>query len=666
MTIRHDVNRSGEQTAPVPWTLRRATCDDVVSVPHTLRIRDVISQIAGSLTDYVIAVRDGEPVGSVSVRDLAQADDNSVISEVCTPPRWSRVAPDVSLAEAERLFRTHGVDLLLLDDDAKPAHWLSRAGLAAAAIRETEELRRWLTENANHSSQLEEGETQRPEATTVHGFSESRYQAILEAQPECVKVVDRNGRLLEMNPAGLRVMEADNFEQVRGVEIASLLEPAHQANYRAWEQRVLAGEKATLIFEAEGLKGTRKWLEAIGAPLRDASGEIGAVLAVTRDITDRVTTEKQLRESEERLSKIFNGLPYYLTLFSVEGELTLFNRTALQSPGFSVDVLKNRQIWETEWINFNPAIVERVRTAFHRAQQGKSSQFDCPIRMSTGEMKQMEVTVHPVCDTDGKVKEILGAGVDITARVEAEEQARRLREEIAHASRLSTLGEMAANIAHELNQPLAAIVNYAFSARRILNDIGTNATEQTAKYLGVVEDQALRAGQIVRSLQQLVRKTSSRQVSADLGRIFEDVLSLIKSDLYHEKIELITNFSPLVPVVYVDAVQIQQVLLNLLRNSIEAVAGVSTTRRIEIATSRHGPDVVVTVSDTGTGISSLTNGDILDAFVTTKPDGLGLGLTISRRIIEAHGGKLSYESQPGRGTTFVFTLPVAQHKETGE
>lgn len=450
------------------------------------------------------------------------------------------------------------------------------------------------------------------------------------------------------------------------VELISLYEPEeHLAGF------VTRGSLASAaIRETENL---RAWMiqsetqtNHTTAVRASSSAHTAALPSVTRDVTDRVLAEKQIRDNEQRLRKIFNGLPYYLTLFTVDGRLSLVNQTALQSPGFAVEELEGKQIWETEWIKFDPAVQEGVRTAFVRAQNGLGSRFDSPIRLPTGEMKHMEITVYPVCDDDGIVREILGAGVDITARVEAEEQARRFRDEIAHASRLSTLGEMAANIAHELNQPLAAIVNYAFSARTLLADIAGPDSGRCAQYLSVVEEQSLRAGHIVRSLQQLVRKTRSHHGAADLGRIFEDVLSLIKSDLYHERIELVTNFSPDLPVILVDSVQIQQVVLNLVRNSIEALAGVDGGRRIEIATQQQDDRVLVSVSDSGPGIPDAPFDNIFDAFVSTKPDGLGLGLTISRRIIDAHGGELWYESPAGRGATFSFTLPVSHQKETDE
>ncbi|MEX1233173.1 MAG: PAS domain S-box protein [Planctomycetaceae bacterium] len=687
MTIHHDVKMSGEQNKPVPWSLRQAICERVVAVSHDEKLSTVIPQIVAGDVAPLVVLREGEAVGVVAVGNLERAPAESMVADVCSPIRGMRANPDLLLSVGERFFRDGSIELLVLNEaGGRIAGFVTRGSLATAAVRETENLRAWIDENdlrdeprvhttSSHASEsiqaeaarsLRTPESDRAALASALEFSESRYQAILEAQPECVKVVDRDGCLREINPAGLRIMEADRFDQVRGVKISALLSPEYQAKYQEWERRILAGEKATLVFEAEGLKGTKKWLEAIGTPLRNASGEIEASLSVTRDITDRVIAEKQLRENEQRLRKIFNGLPYYLTLFTAGGELSLVNQTALQSPGFAVDVLKGKQIWETEWINFDPAVQERVRAAFFRAQNGLSSRFDSTIRMPSGEMKQMEITVHPVCDEDGAVREILGAGVDITARVEAEEQARRFRDEIAHASRLSTLGEMAANIAHELNQPLAAIVNYAFSARTLLADIAGPDSGRCAQYLSVVEEQSLRAGHIVRSLQQLVRKTRSHHGAADLGRIFEDVLSLIKSDLYHERIELVTNFSPDLPVILVDSVQIQQVVLNLVRNSIEALAGVDGGRRIEIATQQQDDRVLVSVSDSGPGIPDAPFDNIFDAFVSTKPDGLGLGLTISRRIIDAHGGELWYESPAGRGATFSFTLPVSHQKETDE
>ncbi|MDA0834661.1 MAG: PAS domain S-box protein [Planctomycetota bacterium] len=669
-----------EQSMPVPWSLQTAICEKVVLVRHDENASSMIPTVIARDISSIVVVQDDSPVGVVKTSELKLATNGATLADLSRPIGWVHTTSGRPLSDGAQLFQDETVELIALYDSREHLiGMVTRDSLALAALRESEVLRQVISNeqkkvvqgNLKESADTSQEDVTKPSGepdgqTTPPEIRETLYQAILEAQPECVKVLDRDGRVLEMNPAGVRMIEADNFEQVRGVKISEILPPEYQELYRKWERQVFTGEKATIVFEADGLKGTRKWLEAIGTPLRNSSGEIEALLAVTRDITNRVVAEKRLRENEQRLRNIFNGLPYYLTLFSVDGSLSLVNHTTFDSPGFSSDQLQGLKIWETEWIRFDPVVQERIRHAFFQAQQGLNSRFDSPIRMVTGEMKQFEITVHPVCDEKGTVREILGAGVDITARVEAEAQAQRFREEIAHATRLSTLGEMAANIAHELSQPLAAIVNYAFTAQVLLDTVEGEEKQRCAKYLDAIEAQSMRVGQIVSSVQQLVRKTKTEHAAVDLVQILNDVLSLIKSDLYHERIELITNIPSNLPLIQVDSVQIQQVLLNLLRNSIEALSGVDTVRRIEITTERQDHRILVTIQDTGMGISYSPTDKAFDAFVSSKPGGLGLGLTISRRIIDIHGGELRYESAAGFGAIFSFTLPISHFQETDE
>ena len=247
---------------------------------------------------------------------------------------------------------------------------------------------------------------------------------------------------------------------------------------------------------------------------------------------------------------------------------------------------------------------------------------------------------------------------EVTERKRAEEQARQHQAELTHVLRLSTMGEMAAGLAHEINQPLAAIVNYAQgSSRRLRN----NANEVSA-VLPVIDDiaaEALRAGEIIRRLRSLVRKETPKQDWIDLPEVAEEILRLVQPDTMQHGIAVQLEAEPQLPCVHGDRIQIEQVILNLLRNAIDAMAEVEGERILQVRIVRVGDTAVeLAVRDSGHGMAPRVAERVFDPFFSTKPGGLGMGLSISRTIIEVHQGRLWVAPNPDAGVTFRLTLPV--------
>lgn len=247
---------------------------------------------------------------------------------------------------------------------------------------------------------------------------------------------------------------------------------------------------------------------------------------------------------------------------------------------------------------------------------------------------------------------------------ETELRARYHQAELAHAARLSTLGGMAAGLAHEINQPLAAIVSYARGCARRLE----SGDARPADLLPVIDEisgQALRAGEVLRRIQEFVRHTQLPRSSVDLNGLVRDALRFAEVEARQQGIGLRLDLSTTALTVEVDPIQIEQVILNLVRNGFEAMPADGTTRRqLTIATGRTPDgDVEVAVSDTGIGVPATIAGRVFDPFFTTRADGLGLGLSISRSIVESHGGRLWTTPNPPRGACFRFTLPAASGGE---
>ena len=251
----------------------------------------------------------------------------------------------------------------------------------------------------------------------------------------------------------------------------------------------------------------------------------------------------------------------------------------------------------------------------------------------------------------------------------AEAAWQKLQSELAHVARLTTMGELAASIAHEINQPLGAIVNNGSLCLRLLGDrtIAHESIQIREALADIVQD-ANRANAIVARVRAMTRRTPSEKAPLQLPAIVADVITLARHELDNHSIDVRTKMSTDLPDVLGDRIQLQQVFLNLVINSIEAMAGVAEAQRILTISGEggqlgEGPAAIITVHDNGSGFPPDAEQRIFEAFYTTKPHGMGMGLRISRSIVEAHGGRLWAKSARGMGTTFFCLLPAGEVKE---
>ncbi len=307
---------------------------------------------------------------------------------------------------------------------------------------------------------------------------------------------------------------------------------------------------------------------------------------------------------------------------------------------------------------------EAVQAAF-----GDRSRFDMEFRVipPAGRVRWMANHASVFVDPDRNSAKLIGTIADITARKEIEALTNQHRAEIAHLSRVASVGEMASSLAHELNQPLTAILGYAgvcLDAARA--DAGNSAvSRESASHLAEVCNEARRASEIVMRLRAFIRKQVPKQEAMDVNRLAREAIDLLRFEFREAAITpqlfLHDGISP----VSVDAVQIQQVLINLFQNALDALRGLPPAeRRVSVTTAmgQEAPRAMVRVSvcDNGPGIAPDLLGRVFESFFTTKETGLGLGLSICRSIVESHGGRLTATRNPDRGMTFQFTLPIAE------
>jgi PAS domain S-box-containing protein len=283
------------------------------------------------------------------------------------------------------------------------------------------------------------------------------------------------------------------------------------------------------------------------------------------------------------------------------------------------------------------------------------------LRRADGEYRWVLCTGVPRLASGGVFAGYIGSCIDITDQKQAEAVARRSLEEIAHLNRVSAMGELTTSLAHELNQPLAAILSNAQAASRFLNGVSPDLTQARECLIDIVADDK-RAGEVIRRLRALLKKEDSKTTKVDLNAVVGDVIRLLHNDTMLRKVSVAFEPSSDLPVVLGDRVQLYQVVLNLIMNGLEAsVEQEPRDRWLKVRTTwSSGGGVELTVEDSGTGIAKTDLDRVFEPFFTTKGEGLGMGLAISRSIVQAHGGRLWAENSEDSGALFRCVLPAAQ------
>ena len=303
-------------------------------------------------------------------------------------------------------------------------------------------------------------------------------------------------------------------------------------------------------------------------------------------------------------------------------------------------------------------LYEVVRPYVERVLAGEPVTFTAEQMLPEGEQRAIEAIYVPDQDDGGVVRGFFALVVDVTDRKRAEQEARQIRNELAHAGRIATMGEMTAALAHELNQPLAAILSNAQAATRFLNAPNPDLAEVRDALHDIVDDDA-RAGEVIRRIRSLVKNEPTDLRPLYLNSIVKEVIGLLHSDAVIRGIVVSYELAPWLPRIFGDRIQLQQVLLNLLLNAFDAMSeGISGDRVVTVRSRQVDSEVLVTVSDCGPGIPPDEMDRLFEPFRSTKPGGLGMGLSISRSIVTSRGGRMWAENNVARGATFGFSLPV--------
>ena len=420
---------------------------------------------------------------------------------------------------------------------------------------------------------------------------------------------------------------------------------------------------AELLLSTDSVKTAPRLLPnlLVGSVVLLALGLVASLAALWRHVTRRLAAEGALRQQMAFRTAMENSMITGLRARDLEGRITYVNPAFCRMVGLSEEELIGRappmQYWAPE------AMGEYQQRLAEVLSGHVTPQFETVFQRSDGQRIPVLIFESPLIGNDGQHTGWMGSILDISERKHAEELNRQQQEKLEAGARLATMGEISSMLAHELNQPLAAISSYTAGALNVLERAGQAGEPVNPGMLRHALDQARqqaqRAGQIIRSVHEFVKKREPRRELVTIRSVIDGVHALVDLQARQASVVLRTELAPQLPPVLADRVLLEQVLLNLTRNAIEAMHDTRPDQRVlRIAASQAGGQVMVSVIDRGHGIAPEVEAGLFSPFYSTKAEGMGMGLSICRTAIEFHGGTLTHAPNPGGGTIFTFALPA--------
>jgi two-component system sensor kinase FixL len=481
-----------------------------------------------------------------------------------------------------------------------------------------------------------------------------------------IYMLDPQGCVTIWNKAAERI-KGWTEEEVLGRHYSLFFPPEEAAAGRADEDLARAQELGMLDEERWRVRkdGSEFLAHITITSLVDGRGELRGFGGVIRDVTEETATDQAIQAREQHLQSILATVPDAMIIIDEHGRITSFSAAAEQLFGYSEAELLGKNVnclmpspdreRHDDYIGHYLATGERRIIGIGRIVVGQRQDGTTfPMQLSIGEAGEKGRRVFT-----GFIR-------DLTERERDELRMKELQSELVHVSRLSAMGTMASTLAHELNQPLTAVANYLETTRDLLVDPDPETVAMVREALDDAAKESLRAGHIVRRLRDFVARGEVEKRIEDLPRMIEEASALALIGARERGVRAIFHLDPSATPVLVDRVQIQQVLVNLIRNAVEAMAE-AIVRDLTVSTTVQSNGLIrVSVADTGPGISEDVAPQLFQAFVSSKNEGMGLGLSICRTIIEAHGGRIWTEPALAGGATFHFTLMQARPGEEHE
>jgi PAS domain S-box-containing protein len=581
------------------------------------------------LSDEMYRIHEWDPTTKVqleTILDSVHPDDRSLVSEMA-----ERTANGISVNYRHRLLFPDG-RIKFLRVIVRPLDNSDGNEFVGAVIDVTE------AERAEEKIRL----------------SERELRTIIEIMPAYVGTSLPDGTVDFLSQSWLDYC-GQTRKEAMGWGWAGVIHPDDVDRVLAnWQAGLASGEPVEQELRCRRADGTYRWFLNRSLPLRDDEGKIVKWYGILFDVNALKETESALQTREHQLLGIIETIPSLLWSTSPTGEPTHLSRRLLEYYGAPFEEFVNRG-----WVSFiHPDDREESSKAFFRViETGESYSAIHRLRRADGEYRWHHTMGEPLRDPQGKIIQWYGLSMDIDERKRAEDHLRDTRIKLSTASKIATVAELSASIAHELNQPLMAVLGNAQAAKRWLAANPPDLTETNASIERILRD--------IRSADETMQRIRALFKSEPYKKSDESVLDILRESLrfVHEnpnkrEVRIDWSIEGSLPPICVDRIQTQQVFINLISNAIEATGGSANTAKIllrAVDTQEH--EVIVQVIDNGSGLEDTEK--IFDAFVTTKEKGMGIGLAVSRSIVEAHGGRLWAENNPDGGATFNVALPVS-------
>jgi PAS domain S-box-containing protein len=404
--------------------------------------------------------------------------------------------------------------------------------------------------------------------------------------------------------------------------------------------------------------GAYRWVLDRGGPRHGPNGQFLGYIGSVIDLTERKQTQEALQTSEELYREVIESQTDLVCRYRADTTLTFVNRACCKYFGQESSELLGKKFLDLISPNVRAAVLRSIHLL---NDDHKVRKIEHDVALPGGAVGWLQWTTYAILAPDGSVAEFQAIGTDITDRKRAEEA----QESLAHASRLAVVGELTAMVAHEVNQPLTAILHNAEAGVKFLNFAEPPLDEIRAILLDI-KDNELRASQSIHRIRTLLQKREMEVQLLNINEVASDVVRLVTGDALRRRIEIKSSLDPQLPLIYGDRIHLQQVLLNLILNGMDAMMNSPEgLRHLTIQTSRNGPATIgLSVSDSGHGIPGDLLPHIFESFFTTKKEGMGLGLSIAKSIIEKHNGRIRVDSNPRSGAIFRIDLPAAAGSET--
>lgn len=479
------------------------------------------------------------------------------------------------------------------------------------------------------------------------------YRRIVDFVPACICVADARGEIIYANKVAVAALGKPMEHLIGKGWLDSLHPDSLPVAQREWSASVSTKCPLDAILLFKLFDGEYRWQHVTAVPLLDERGDVTSWYMLGVEVHELVKTQEALEMSKRELTKLIETLPVGVWCTTADGQPCYINRRLREYTGATLEQSKD---WN--WLQFiHPEDREATAAAFmHAVSSGASYSSTQRLRGVDGSYRWSEQRAEAFRDANGQVVRWFGIAIDIDKRVRAEERLRETRANLARATRAATVAELSASIAHELNQPLTAVVANAQAARRWLAATPPNVTE-AANSIDMILRDSRAADDTMQSIRALFKRQSIRKSRTRVEEMVREAVRLVHEDSQREKTPIECVFTPGLPMVLADRIQIQQVLMNLICNGIEAAEHMGYPPRLRISAQPYLEDrLLIEVLDNGPGVTDPVG--IFDAFVTTKTAGMGIGLAISRSIAQAHDGQLWVQNPEGGGACFKLILPT--------